>query len=176
MNRPAIPLDQISVASPCNASWDEMSGNDRARFCGRCARNVYNLSGMTRPEAEALVRQAEGKVCVCFYRRSDGTVLTRDCPVGLRAARRQMFLLAGATAAFLFTALALLTTAVVGAAGVGWANGWRPRPLVWLVEFFAPAPVRPGAGPVPPLPVRGGPPEMVMGTPCPPEAPPEQPN
>ena len=52
------------------------------RFCGECSLNVYNLSGMTRDEAENLIQNAEGRLCVRFYQRADGTVITEDCPVG----------------------------------------------------------------------------------------------
>src|SRR5690348_11198318 len=45
-------LDRIQIASPCEASWDAMNGDDRVRFCGLCEKNVYNLSAMTRDEAE----------------------------------------------------------------------------------------------------------------------------
>lgn len=106
-------LDDIRVASPCNASWDAMDGDDRVRFCGDCKKNVYNLSAMTRDEAEALITEREGKICARFYRRKDGTVLTTDCSVGARRKRNQRIaigigagLLAGAvgTTASLFTA------------------------------------------------------------------------
>jgi len=50
---------------------------------------VYNLSAMTQSEATALVNKTEGRLCVRFYRRPDGTMLTRDCPVGLRALKRR---------------------------------------------------------------------------------------
>ena len=76
------PLNNIKVASPCSANWDEMLGDDRKRYCGECKLNVFNLSGMTKMEAENLLLDSEGRVCVRFYRRSDGTVLTQDCPVG----------------------------------------------------------------------------------------------
>jgi len=76
------PLDNINVASPCPADWNEMYGDDRKRFCSDCKLTVYNLSGMTRQEAENLVTNAEGRLCVRFFRRTDGTVITRDCPVG----------------------------------------------------------------------------------------------
>jgi hypothetical protein len=59
-----------------------MYGNDRMRFCADCKLNVYNLSGMTQQEAEDLVTNAEGRLCVRFYRRPDGTILTENCPVG----------------------------------------------------------------------------------------------
>jgi hypothetical protein len=83
-----MDLNQLKVASPCTESWASMVGDGRQRFCARCQLNVYNLSEMTRAEAEAFVAKAEGHRCVRFYRRQDGTVLTRDCPVGLRALRQ----------------------------------------------------------------------------------------
>lgn len=82
MSRFDSPLNDIRIASPCSANWDEMYGNDRMRFCGDCKLNVYNLSGMSRQEAEDLVTNAEGRLCVRFYRRPDGTILTENCPVG----------------------------------------------------------------------------------------------
>ena len=45
---------------------------------------------MDKTEAERLVVETEGRLCVRFYQRFDGTVLTRDCPVGVRAARRRL--------------------------------------------------------------------------------------
>lgn len=82
MSRYQSPLENISIASPCSANWNEMYGNDRMRFCGQCKLNVYNLSGMSREDAESLVMNAEGRLCVRFYRRSDGTIITENCPVG----------------------------------------------------------------------------------------------
>jgi hypothetical protein len=58
--------------------------------------NVYNLSGMTRFEAESLIAQNEGRLCVRFYRRRDGSIITKDCPVGLRAIQRRVSYLAKA--------------------------------------------------------------------------------
>src|SRR5205814_4285456 len=82
-------VQQVQIASPCTASWDGMTGDDRSRFCGQCKLNVYNLSAMTEAEGEALIIEKEGKLCARIYRRYDGTVLTKDCPVGLRAVRRR---------------------------------------------------------------------------------------
>jgi hypothetical protein len=85
----ALPLlGSVGVASPCSASWQGMSGDDRKRFCGKCEKNVYNLSAMTAEEAEAFLRENEGAdVCIRLYKRADGTVLTSDCPVGVRRKR-----------------------------------------------------------------------------------------
>src|SRR5687768_6720341 len=87
--RPRISLDVIDVKTPCTASWDKMRGDDRVRFCAHCNLNVYNLSAMTRSAAENLVNQREGRLCVQFIRRADGTLLTDDCEnAWKRAARR----------------------------------------------------------------------------------------
>jgi hypothetical protein len=80
-------LDDVRVASPCNASWDAMTGDERVRFCGDCKKNVYNLSAMARDEAERLLAEREGSICIRLYRRADDTVITADCPVGLRKKR-----------------------------------------------------------------------------------------
>ena len=82
-----IPLETIQVAKPCSADWDAMTGDAQVRHCGACRQNVYNLSEMTRAQAEAVILEHEGHLCVRFYTRADGTVLTQDCPVGLRAFR-----------------------------------------------------------------------------------------
>jgi hypothetical protein len=80
-------LEDVRVATPCGVSWDTMTGDDRVRFCGQCKKNVYNLSAMGRAEAEALVAEREGPMCVRLSRRADGTVLSGDCPVGVRRRR-----------------------------------------------------------------------------------------
>ena len=84
------PLNNIKIASPCSANWDAMLGDDRKRFCSECKLNVYNLSGMSKSEAENLLIESEGRVCVRFYRRSDGSVLTQDCPVGWAKVKRNL--------------------------------------------------------------------------------------
>src|SRR6266576_6372363 len=84
------PLDHVRVAAPCKADWDQMIGSERVRFCGQCSLNVYNLSAMTRPDAETLIARTEARLCVRFYRRRDGSIITKDCPVGLRAIRRRV--------------------------------------------------------------------------------------
>ena len=92
------PLDNIRIASPCSANWEEMFGDERKRFCAECKLNVYNLSDMTRRDAENLLIASEGRLCVRYYRRADGTVLDRECPVGWQAVKRRVSRVA--TAAF----------------------------------------------------------------------------
>lgn len=91
------PLDHIKIASPCSADWNEMYGDNRKRFCSECRLNVYNLSEMSRREAENFLFEAEGRVCVRLYRRKDGTVITQDCPVGWQAVKQRVSRVATAT-------------------------------------------------------------------------------
>jgi hypothetical protein len=86
-----------------------MTGTDRVRFCGECGQHVYNLSGMTAEQATDLLRQTGGELCVRFYRRRDGTMLTADCPVGLIQLARQPWQWSKAVlAAMLAVALAVV--------------------------------------------------------------------
>src|SRR5271168_5167752 len=89
-------LENHKIAKPCSVKWTDMSGDERKRFCGKCRLNVYNLSAMTGDEAENLLARNSGKVCTYFYQRSDGTVLTQDCPVGLAQTFRTRGVIAAA--------------------------------------------------------------------------------
>jgi hypothetical protein len=99
-------LDTVQVAAPCTARWEDMRGNDQVRYCALCSKNVYNLSALSRDEAEAFVREREGSVCIRLYRRADGTTITSDCPVGVRRRQRRR-VAAGAVAAGALAASAL---------------------------------------------------------------------
>jgi hypothetical protein len=120
----ALPLlDQVRVASPCNADWNEMLGDGRVRFCLSCEKNVYNLSAMTRDDAEDLLRERLGNdLCIRFYQRADGTILTEDCPTGVKTKRRKKLALAvagaGAMAAAAATAFMSQKTTCKGDMGV----------------------------------------------------------
>jgi hypothetical protein len=90
MPRNLDPLDRVQIATPCPASWSAMTGGERVRHCELCHKNVYNISEMSRDEALSLIREKEGRLCLRLARRTDGTVLTKDCPVGVRAMRRRL--------------------------------------------------------------------------------------
>jgi len=87
-------LDNVRVASPCSEQWANMVGDDRVRVCAKCTTKVYNLSAMTREEAEALIVARAGNLCARYYQRADGTILTSDCLVGVRAKRRRRWVAA----------------------------------------------------------------------------------
>lgn len=145
------PLDDLTVPLPCHAEWVRMAGTERVRFCSQCRQHVYNLSELTRPEAEALVKAKEGRLCVRFFRRPDGTVLTRDCLAAVQAVHRRLAIALGLVVTFLF---ALLSWAGIG----GDSQGVRTvEPFRTIMNWFNPAPVVMGeCKPLPPPPPAPG--------------------
>ncbi|MGE3107936.1 MAG: hypothetical protein AB7G11_10590 [Phycisphaerales bacterium] len=162
----SIRLDQIRVASPCTEPWDGMTGDEKSRRCARCNLNVHNLTAMTRAEAEAfLARAGEGRVCVRFFQRHDGTVLTQDCPVGVaraRAALRRGVARIAAALGLLGAGTAMGAAMEQRGAMSGRLRDWRPIAAVaeWLV---------PSVPPMPPAVRRGG--MWIAGMRCAPPAP-----
>ena len=69
-------LDLIEVKTPCLQNWEEMRGNAQIRFCDHCAKDVHNLSEMTRKQARKIVAQSAGGICVRYIRRPDGRIQT----------------------------------------------------------------------------------------------------
>src|SRR5262245_26635306 len=53
-------LSRARIASPCSARWEEMVGDDRVRLCGKCAKNVFDLTAIPEEEAEALIAKHGG--------------------------------------------------------------------------------------------------------------------
>lgn len=154
MTTKPLSLELIDIATPCEASWDEMRGDDRVRFCSHCKLNVYNLSDMPRADAERLVQQREGKLCVRFFKRHDGTVLTRDCPVGIRAVRQRLVRSVAALAGLL---LAMIGSTAFGSRISRWLPSGFRGPTETLTQWVDPTPPPTSCGPPP---VMG---QMVMG-------------
>lgn len=77
-------LNHIRIATPCSAKWESMAGDERTRFCGSCRKHVYNIASMTAEEAASLIHAREGNLCARLFQRADGTVMTSDCPGGIR--------------------------------------------------------------------------------------------
>lgn len=116
MARTVSLLDRVRIASPCDVPWASMTGDDKVRFCDQCKLNVYNVVSMSRDEAEALIREREGgRVCLRLYLRRDGTIITKDCPVGLAAARKRLAKMLTGTAA-VFVAMLSMGFAAAGKA------------------------------------------------------------
>ncbi len=102
-----------------------MGGDDRVRFCDHCRKNVYTISALTSAEATALLEAKQGNLCARIYQRTDGTVLTEDCPVGVaRQWRRLKMLVSGGVAVILLT---LVNVSAFGRDGDKIPTNNRPR-------------------------------------------------
>jgi hypothetical protein len=162
-------LEDVRIAAPCQARWEDMKGDDRVRFCGQCEKNVFNLSAMPRAEAEALLRERSGEMCVRLYKRTDGTVLTADCPVGVRRRGRRRLAMAAVGSGLMAAA-----TAAFGATTVVQGEPLRPtvdapqpseptkpiEPVQHVMGGISSPPVRGSAGVTPPAAPPG---QHVMG-------------
>lgn len=146
----ALPLlDRVRVASPCSVKWGDMTpvgDGERVRHCGQCGLNVHDLSALSRAEAEALIAShlPGQRLCGRFYQRSDGTVLTRDCPIGIRAVRARVaraVLRLAAAASFLLAGISLARSRD-GAGNRG--NLASVRPFSTLSEWVRGRPAPPG--------------------------------
>jgi TonB family protein len=139
-------LSRIEIAKPCHANWEDMTGDERVRACQLCHLNVYNISTMTENEAESflLERLQEDRVCITLYRRSDGTIITDNCPRGLRAARDAARLVAHRVAAAVSLMLALFGALPSQSQNSG--NGETTTPLRKKVtgKFILPRRLPPG--------------------------------
>ena len=105
-----------------------MDGDARTRHCRACKLNVYDLSQLTADESHALIEKTEGRVCVRLWRRTDGTVITADCPRGIadRARRHARILMAE---------LALLACGLLGSAAFfssGPGQRFKDKVVLWL--------------------------------------------
>ena len=94
-----IELPNVRLGFACKQRWEDMVGDDRVRACGGCNRPVFNLSEMTRADAEAVLSTRGLTPCVRFYRRPDGTVMTTDCPTGVPKGGRRLAVVASSLAA-----------------------------------------------------------------------------
>jgi hypothetical protein len=90
----------LRIASPCSEKWESMTGDERTRFCAKCQLSVHDVKELTEAETLALLQRSTGRVCGRVFQRADGTVLTKDCPVGVATLRRRFALSLVAAVAF----------------------------------------------------------------------------
>ena len=130
----AIHRDEIPLRSPCDRTWESLTGSGEVRHCEQCGMDVVDLTASTEAEIRARLAAAAGeRLCVRYRVRADGTVITR-----VEEPRRAR---PGVTAALVATALAACT-------------GSPPRPDTMADRHppVAPAPAAASAAPMAPSP------------------------
>lgn len=63
----------VHIAEPCDASWNEMTGDETRRFCDHCTKHVHNLSEMPRSEATQLISSGQN-LCVRYAHTPSGRI------------------------------------------------------------------------------------------------------
>ncbi|NNE65506.1 MAG: carboxypeptidase regulatory-like domain-containing protein [Pyrinomonadaceae bacterium] len=91
-----INIEDLKVAKPCGVGWGQMTGDKKLRRCDLCELNVYNVEEMTKREVIRLLSKPNGRICGRLRRRADGTIITRQCPKGLRDYGKRVARFAGA--------------------------------------------------------------------------------
>src|SRR5688572_5616099 len=72
----SISLEQVRVAEPCPIAWGSMQGDEQRRFCAHCNLHVHNLSAMPKDEAQRLICESAGRLCVAYVPDEQGGVAT----------------------------------------------------------------------------------------------------
>jgi Carboxypeptidase regulatory-like domain len=125
-------LNRLVIASPCQESWQTMSGGESTRFCSRCQKRVYDLAALEACEIDTLIEATQGRLCARITRDRSGRIVTREpdaYPFHLPDA---------APVRRASPMVAAVVTAIVGMTGAGWAEPPVSPPI-------AAAPVSPDA-------------------------------
>jgi len=65
----------VDVPDPCEVGWEDMVGDERARFCGRCGKTVTNLSVLDGDEIADVLARGD---CVSFLHRADTSIVMAE--------------------------------------------------------------------------------------------------
>ena len=122
-----VPLEVLRIETPCPADWAAMVGDDRRRFCQGCKKHVHDLSAMPRAEAERLVCESAGDLCIRMTLEADGRVVTVDYESAAAGHRRGWRYWTG--------------VGLAGALVAGLLHGWHARVTTSTVMMGGPMPV-----------------------------------
>jgi hypothetical protein len=111
-----------------------MSGDEKHRFCSHCNKWVHNLSAMPEDEAERLVCESAGKMCVRFSRDSiTGATLTLNYAPKPQSSRRR------ALATIASIGAAIVAAGTMGAIQLMRKPAPAPRSII-MGEMMVPTP------------------------------------
>jgi len=69
------------IPEPCPEPWETMEIRDGGRYCARCQHVVTDLSGMTRRQAEKIVKRAGDDLCIQVVVDADERAVFRPPPI-----------------------------------------------------------------------------------------------
>ena len=53
----------IQLSFQCDESWDKMPNINQGKFCGKCSKNIYDLTDKSESEIHQLYKENNGKLC-----------------------------------------------------------------------------------------------------------------
>ena len=59
----------IKLQTPCSESWENMTPNEKGRFCDSCSKNVIDLTKMSISEITTIMKQSDGSICARINQR-----------------------------------------------------------------------------------------------------------
>ncbi|ANE52911.1 T9SS type A sorting domain-containing protein [Flavisolibacter tropicus] len=57
----------LTIPKPCHENWDQMTPEDKGRFCGSCQKTVVDFTNMSDRELAAFFKKSVGSVCGRFH-------------------------------------------------------------------------------------------------------------
>jgi hypothetical protein len=70
-------LDSLTIDSPCPKDWNEMSGDDKSRYCEVCNKHVFNIISMSLDQSCDLLANSDGSICLRVAVDREGHVVTK---------------------------------------------------------------------------------------------------
>jgi hypothetical protein len=144
---------RLEIVDPCTKDWAGMKGTSLVRHCTACSKSVYNLSMLTKREAEAALKVRPASVCVRYHVDANDQVIFYPEP-GLSQRRSPLNSLATALAVSALAACSQPTDAVTQAPPVEMSAPVAARSPLALEKpptpaVVAAAPVDAGLAPAP---------------------------
>lgn len=57
----------LTIPKPCHQNWDQMTPDEKGRFCGACQKTVVDFTNMSDRELAAFFKKPAGSVCGRFH-------------------------------------------------------------------------------------------------------------
>ena len=71
----------LDIPEPCHKKWDQMSPNEKGRFCQNCQTTVVDFSTKSNPEIAGIIKKTKGKICGHFRTEQLNKVIEAPRPM-----------------------------------------------------------------------------------------------
>ncbi len=71
----------LDIPNPCHKKWDEMTPNEKGRFCQSCQTTVVDFSTKSNPQIAKIIQESKGKICGRFRKDQLDKVIEAPRPL-----------------------------------------------------------------------------------------------